>query len=75
MSFFNEEIDTAISLTTQQNHINMLLTIAKNDPPDGYETYLSLLINQEFIEYLDSYGGELDPKIEANQEYLKESKK
>jgi hypothetical protein len=57
---FNEEIETFISFSQDQNHLKMLLQI-RNEvtlTPD-YKLYLDKVILQESQEYLDNFGGEL----------------
>jgi hypothetical protein len=57
---FNEEIETLISFTQEQNHLKMLLQIREQVTltPD-YKLYLDKVILQDAQEYLDNYGGEL----------------
>lgn len=57
---FNEEIETWIGFSQEQNHLKMLLQIRDQVTltPD-YKLYLDKVILQEVHEYLDNYGGEL----------------
>ena len=57
---FNEEIQTWIGFSQEQNHLKMLLQIRDQVTltPD-YKLYLDKVILQEVHEYLDNYGGEL----------------
>jgi hypothetical protein len=57
---FNEDIETFIGFTREQNHLKMLLQIREQVTltPD-YKLYLDKVILQETQEYLDNYGGEL----------------
>jgi hypothetical protein len=74
MSLFNEDIDTAIALHMAQAHLRMLIEIKEQRIPEGYHTYLDLLIQQEIKKYLDDFGGELDASMDANSDYLKDVK-
>jgi hypothetical protein len=57
---FNEDIETAIHFSIQQNHLKMLLQIRENVTLTAdYKLYLDKVILQESQEYLDNYGGEL----------------
>jgi hypothetical protein len=57
---FNEEIETFISFTQEQNHLKMLLQIREQVTLTlDYKLYLDKVILQDAQEYLDNYGGEL----------------
>lgn len=77
MSFLpnSEDVETAIAMWSQQNHIKFLMAIEKDMVSSAYSYYLPLLLKQEIREYLDTYGSELDPTDADNAAYLYDAKR
>lgn len=64
MSLFNEDVETALAMFIQQNHINILLKI-KEILPDIQQLYIDALIKQALDDYLDTYG-QLEVDMDGN---------
>ena len=54
---FNEDIEAAISMWQDKNHIELLLAIEKSVfVPEGYNEFLIKSIQKQVRDYLDTYG-------------------
>ena len=61
---FNDELVAAYLHSIEMKHIELLITMLNNVAlPADARQYLGEIIEQECLEYLDSYGGELKKHV------------